>query len=68
MPETEKKPRFKLSPELVDGDHWSVVSTKSGLLEFIGIWVDNTMPEEGESFTVSIVYMTDQEVDALPEI
>lgn len=68
---SKPKPRYKLSPELVDGDHWTVMDTKSQLLEAVGQWCDCQAEmgnENGERFDVEIVYMTDAEVDALPEI
>ena len=65
------KPRIKIPPELVDGDHWTVVDTVDELTEYIQGWYD-TQLELGENctedLTIGLVFMTDQEVDALPEV
>ena len=64
-----KKPRYKLSPELVDGDHWIVVDTPQQVLELVREWADcakQIPPEDG--FSVSVVHMTDEEIENLPEI
>jgi len=60
--------RFKISPELVDGDHWSVVDTEIDLLSAITNWIDEFGSEIGERFMVEIVDMTDEEVALLPEV
>jgi len=62
------KPRFKLSPELVDGDSWAPVDTTARVLEAVKSWCDEFGPDNGESFTVEVIMMTDQEIDALPEL
>jgi hypothetical protein len=59
--------RYKVSPELADGDHWSVFDTLEEVIEIIREWKANE-PAEGESFTVELVEMSQEEVDALPEI
>jgi hypothetical protein len=59
--------RFKVSPELVDGDHWSVFDTIEEVIELIREWKANE-PAEGENFSVEVVEMSDEEVAALPEI
>jgi hypothetical protein len=59
--------RFKLSPELADGDHWTVCDTLDQLFEAIKSWHENE-PMEGDDFCVEIVDMTDEEIAALPEI
>ena len=67
----QKQVRFKLSPELADGDHWTVVQTKSELLEHIDAWAGFTLNYDcvgGRKFSVETVEMTDQEVEALPDI
>jgi len=63
-----KKPRFKLSPELCDGDSWTVVDTKKDALAAVQAWFDEAdMFGPGESFNVSIVEMSDREVERLKE-
>jgi hypothetical protein len=61
----QKKQYYRISPELSDGQHWSIVETKECLLEAIGEWLDSG-PVESESFKVEIVEMSDDEVEALP--
>ena len=65
---TKPKPRFKLSPELVDGDSWTPVDTISQVVEAVQSWCDESGQDSGESFTVEVVMMSDQEIDALPEL
>jgi hypothetical protein len=61
--------RFKLSPELSDGQHDTIVTDVKGLLEAIKAWADVFVKETpGESFEVETVEMSDEEVNALPEI
>ena len=66
---SEKKLRFKLSPELADGDHWTIADDKAGVLAAVEAWCDH-LPYHGpgEAFTVETVEMTDEEVNALPDI
>jgi len=65
---SEKKLYYKLSPELVDGDHWTPVGSIDQVLASVKLWCEEFGREEGESFTVEIISMTDEEFDALPEI
>jgi len=60
--------RFKLSPELVDGDHWTVVDTIRQLCDYIELWDQESQKFVGEGFAVEVVEMSDEEVAALPEI
>jgi hypothetical protein len=60
--------RFKLSPELADGQHWTVCDTLDQLLDTIRAWHEGGGAEAGESFTIDVVEMSDAEVAALPEI
>jgi hypothetical protein len=61
--------RFKLSPELVDGDHWTVCNTLPQVFEAIQAWYDAGQNEMvGEGFQIEMVEMSDAEVEALPEI
>lgn len=59
--------RFKVSPELVDGDHWTVFDRIDQVIEAITEWAKNE-PMEGDDFQVEVVEMSDEEVAALPEI
>lgn len=59
--------RFQLSPELADGQHWTVCDTLDQLFEHIKHWHENR-PDEGDGFTIEIMEMSDAEVEALPEI
>ena len=63
------KLRFKLSPELADGDHWIIADTPSEVCEAVNSWCEN-LPYYGvgESFSVEVVEMSQKEVDALPEL
>lgn len=65
-----KKPRFKLCPELVDGDHWTVVNTPHEVAEAVQLWADNVSNNysEGDEISIEVVMMSDAEVEALPEI
>jgi hypothetical protein len=59
---------FKTSPELGDGQHWSIAETKEQLLKTINLWCDEEGGEVGEYFSVSVIEMTREEIDALPEM
>jgi hypothetical protein len=66
---SDKKMRFKLSPELADGSSWAIVDEKRDVLEAVETWCDelhNYAP--GESFTVEAVAMSDDEVAELPHL
>jgi len=60
--------RYKLSPELADGDHCTVVDDKADLLRAVAAWCDEVGSDEGESFSVTTVLMSDEDVAALPEV
>ena len=66
----EKKRRFKLCPELVDGDHWTVVDTPDEVADALKLWAENVGSNysEGDRIVIEVVMMTDAEVDALPDI
>ena len=68
MPEAaQAKPRLKLDPDLGDGFHWTIHDTPDAvLLESIRTWMENAVP--GDSFTVELIVMTDEEVNALPDV
>ena len=61
-------PRIKLSAELSDGDHWSIIDTPGDALAIIREWFAEHGDTPGESFSVEIVSMSDAEVDALPDL
>jgi len=60
--------RLKLSPELSDGEHWTVVDTPEALFDAIRVWWDEMKDQPGEGFQVETVDMSDAEVAALPSI
>ena len=62
------KIRFKLSPEMADGTSYTVVDSKEALLEAVTAWADEAKDTAGETMDVTTVAMTDEEVDALPEV
>lgn len=63
---------FKLPPELGDGQHYSICDTdKRGvelLLEHIRTWAEEMRRCPGESFELEVIALTDEELEALPEI
>lgn len=65
---SESKPRIKLSPELYDGQHWTYVDTPREALDAIKAWFTEFGEIDGERFDVEIVELTDQEVEALPDV
>ena len=65
--ENEKKRRFILPPDLVDGDHWVPVDDKQAVLDAVEMWCDQ-FGDDGDSFTIKVEMMSDAEIEALPEI
>lgn len=65
----EKIRCYKMSPELVDGEHWTAFPCTNGeqVLEAVRLWLEEEMPS-GESVTIGVVEMTQEELDALPEL
>lgn len=63
-----KKLWFRLSPELVDGEHWTPVETPAQVVDAVKMWCSEMGNLEGESFTVEVIALTQEEFDALPEI
>jgi hypothetical protein len=59
--------RFKVSPELADGDHWTVFDTIEEVIEPIRTWAESD-PFATDGFQVEMVEMSDEQVNALPEI
>jgi hypothetical protein len=64
---SEPKPRLKLSAELSDGSSWSVTDADGAIAAFRE-WVNDFADHPGESCSVEIVMMTDEEVEALPPL
>ena len=64
------KPRYKLSPELCDGDHWTIADNPKEVVAAVAAWAENAelMGEPDDGFEVGIIEMTDAEVEAMPEI
>lgn len=67
--EKKTKERYKLSEELVDGVHWTVVDSPDEVVSAVKEWAENEkISKTGDGFFVEIVNMTDEEIDALPDI
>ena len=60
--------RFKCSPELADGDHWTVMDTPEQLAEIVFEWAKCNKENKDECFKVETVEMSDAEVAALPDL
>jgi len=60
--------RYKLSAELGDGFHWTVVDTPKQVADAVLEWCQEFAGFEGEGFSVATVEMSDEEVAALPEV
>jgi len=65
---TEKIKIIKLSPELGDGDHVSVVNTTEEVLEAVKNWLENFKDEPGESCSITIEEMSKKDFDELPDL
>ena len=70
-----KKLRFKLSPELCDGEHWTIANTTEDAVEMVAMWCESQLHEVSsgvadmdEEATISLVMMSDEEVEALPNV
>ena len=68
-----KRRVLKLSPELADGDSWTVFEmceAKEALIQSVSDWFDQQSDDAlpGEGFEVTVVEMTGEEIEALPEI
>jgi hypothetical protein len=59
---------FKLSPEFSDGTSYMIVKNKKELMDSIESWADEAHHYPNELATVEYVDMSDEEIDALPEI
>ena len=68
MPDNEKRRYFEVSPELGDGCSKSIVPDVDLLLQAVKLWAEEFKDTKGESFSVSVVEMTPQQVEALPEL
>lgn len=64
-----KKKYLKVSPELWDGSAWTIIDydRPEVLSDLIEAWRAND-PFVGDSFTVELVEMTEEEVEVLPEV
>ena len=66
--------RFKLCPELGDGETWSIVSEPKLAAEIVEMWCEARQHDgaigigPGESCTIETVDKTDEEVAALPDL
>ncbi len=59
---------LRVPPELVDGDHWTVYKQEelSGLLDSLREFVEHS--DVGDSVVLTIAEMSEDEIDALPDI
>lgn len=68
-----KRLYYKLSPELSDGEHWSIVDSPAAVVEAVTEHLKDHAPNcggivWGDHFEVEVVEMTPEEVAALPSI
>jgi hypothetical protein len=65
-------PYIRTSPELGDGERGMVLDMDDNellvLTDAIRAWRDEFQDYEGEGFSLSVVWMTDAEAEALPEL
>jgi hypothetical protein len=65
-----RKIYFKTSPELNDGEHWSVIETDNTgigvLIEQIKNWAEEYRSCKGCEIKIEIVEMEEDEVNSLP--
>ena len=62
--------KFKISPELHDGDNYGILRSPQQVVDAVQAWADNCAsdtPIPGDMFSVWVVPMTDEEFDAIPE-
>ena len=62
---------LKIPPELVDGDHWTVMKPvelqgASPLMDSLRYFTEHS--DTGDTVTLEVVEMTQEEFDALPDI
>ena len=57
-----------MSPEFADGSSNIVVKTKQEMLDVVSCWADESVNYPNERAFIEYVEMSDEEVDALPEI
>ena len=60
---------FKIPPEMVDGENWSIVAIDDieTLKRILGDWAKEG-PILGDQITIEIIEMSNEEVEALPEL
>lgn len=63
-----QKVRFVLSPGLSDGQHECVVDSTDAVLDAVTAWLMDSGDSAGESFTVSTKYLSDDELQKLPDL
>ena len=63
-----KKAYYELSAELGDGMNWSICDSTKILLQTIEAWCKEFKEEDGEEFSVEVIMLTDEELQALPEL
>lgn len=67
----KSKPRLRLSPELSDGQNYEIINLDGAVEVFrekLADWREHSGTTVGEGFRIDIVWMTDEEVEALPEL
>lgn len=67
-----KKKYLKIPPELVDGYSWSIMDADEdgcvAIGQMIWSWLEGSGPEVGDELKIELIEMTDEEVEALPEL
>lgn len=58
--------RYKLPPEMADGQHWTIVDDHEAVIEGVRAWLAQAVA--GEEITIEACMMTDAEAEALPPI
>lgn len=67
QPGNERKKWFKLDPMLSDGESWTIAGP-SEACSMLQRWLDLDEVGAGDSITIHVVEMTDDEVEELPNV
>jgi len=67
MSDKTAKRRFKLSPSLYDGDHWTIVDDPDVVLAAVSDWLKEVGCGSGDPISISVIKLTDKEMQAIPE-
>lgn len=68
MEAVKPKLRFRLCPELGDGEHHVISTEISSIMESVKAWLLNAYIDAGESMTIETVMMSDEEFEALKDV